>query len=270
MTTPTVRPDHAAVTYDATAPFYDILTQFDDYAAFSGILDGLIRRASPPGRRLLDAGCGNGRSSVLFAGLGYRVTGTDISPAMIETARRRHAGSGIDFHVHDVREPVAHGPYDVVLCMSDIVNYLLEPADLAEAFRSVAAALNPGGVLVFDANTPHGYDLMTSPHFIETDQAFVTLRGRHDVQGEAHRFRLAIDAFRTVPADRGHPDLWTRSTVEHLQAHHSPDRFARLLAAAGLRLVGSHGLHISGTVADSLDEKEHTKGLYVAVRESDG
>lgn len=266
MSTSTLRPDHAAVAYDATAPFYDVLTRHDDYTVFADILDRLIQRASPPGRRLLDAGCGNGRSTLLFAERGYQVTGVDISPAMIDAARRRHKKTGIDFHVHDIRHPVEHGPYDVVLCMSDIVNYLVDSAHLSEAFTSIAATLAPGGVLVFDANTLHGYDLATSPHVVVEDSDFVVMRGTHIDQDGARRFRLTMDAFQPLP---GHPGMWTRRTVEHLQAHHSADEFAELLDSAGMRLVGRHGLHTSGTLAEGIDESAHTKGLYVAVRMTD-
>ncbi|MFJ3231111.1 class I SAM-dependent methyltransferase [Streptomyces sp. NPDC086787] len=262
MTT-TVRPDHAADAYDATASFYDVLTQHDDYDAFAAVLDRLIQDAGPRGRRLLDAGCGNGRSSVLFADRGYDVTGVDISPAMIDMARSRHAATGIEFAVHDVRRPLAHEPYDVVLCMSDIFNYLIEPAQVSEAFHSIAASLTTGGVLIFDANTAYGYDLMRAPHVMRGEDTFVVTRGNSEEEGGVRRFRIVLDAFQPAA---GQPGLWTRKTVEHFQAHHSPREFTDLLTAAGLRLVGHHGLHISGTLADGIDETTHTKGLYVAVK----
>ncbi|MFJ3144972.1 class I SAM-dependent DNA methyltransferase [Streptomyces halstedii] len=256
-----VSADHAAVAYDATAPFYDSLTRHDNYDVFADLLEGLIKQAGPAGTRLLDAGCGTGRSSVLFAGRGYRVTGFDISASMIGIARTRHADSGIDFHVHDIRRPApGEGPYDVVLCMSDIVNYLVDPAHLAEAFARLSAAMAPGGVLVFDANTALGYDLMREPHIVRDDGLFAVLTGKHLASGG--RYQLTMDAFR---AEAG-TDHWTRSTVEHHQAHHSQDRFATLLEAAGLRLTARHGLHISGSLSDGVDESAHTKGLYAAVK----
>lgn len=265
----TVPTDHAAVAYDATAPFYDALTQQDDYAVFGDLLEKLIRRAAPPGDRLLDAGCGTGRSTVAFAERGFRPTGTDISPAMIEIARATHAGSGIDFHVHDIRLPFAHGgPYDVVLCMSDIVNYLADLGHLAEALVSLGRTMSPGGVLVFDANTRRGYRLMHEPHVFESPGLHVSLRGRFlPEEGDPERFRLNMTAFRQSPED---PGVWSRETIDHLQRHHSVEEFTHLLDTAGLDLVAAHGLNRDGSLADSVDEDGHTKGLYVAVRRTTG
>jgi SAM-dependent methyltransferase len=266
MTETTAVPtDHAAVAYDATAPFYDQLTQEDDYSVFGDILESLIKRADPPGRVLLDAGCGTGRSTVAFAERGYTPTGIDISSSMIEIARKRHADTGIDFHVHDIRLPFTEGgPYDVVLCMSDIANYLADPAHLAEALRSLGSVMRPGGVLVFDANTAKGYGLMHSPHVFERDGLHVTLRGRFlPESGDPERFRLTMTAFRRSSQN---PDSWTREIVEHLQRHHSVVEFRELLDAAGLDLIGAYGLERDGSLADSVEDDVHTKGLYVAVR----
>jgi len=264
----TVPVDHAAVAYDATAPFYDVLSQGDDYSVFGEILETLIKRADPPGNRLLDAGCGTGRSTVAFAERGFEATGMDISPEMIRIARENHAATGIDFHVHDVRLPFpVGGPYDVILCMSDIVNYLADPAHLAEALVSFGSVLRPGGVLVFDANTSRGYQLMRSTHVYEYEGLYVTMSGRFQKGGDdTERFRMVMNAFRNNGPE---PHLWTRETIEHLQRHHTPGEFADALDAAGLDLFASHGLERDGTLSDSVDEDVHTKGLYVAVRRSD-
>src|SRR3990170_6301318 len=42
----------------------------------------------PPGARVLDLGCGEGRDSVYFASRGYDVTGLDVSAAGLEKAER--------------------------------------------------------------------------------------------------------------------------------------------------------------------------------------
>ncbi|WP_433893839.1 class I SAM-dependent DNA methyltransferase [Streptomyces sp. CA-111067] len=266
MTT-AVPPDHAAIAYDATAPFYDALSKGDDYTVFGDILEGLIKRADPPGRRLLDAGCGTGRSTAAFAARGFETTGTDISPAMIAIARQKHPGIG--FHVHDVRLPfTAAGSHDVVLCMSDIANYLADSGHLASALAGFGQVTRPGGVLVYDANTAYGYALMTSPHVYEDDGLYVTMRGRFlPEEGDPERFRMVMNAFRQ---DGERPDRWTRDRIVHLQRHHSLAEFTEYLDAAGFDLAGAHGLERDGTLADHVDEDAHTKGLYVAVRRAGG
>lgn len=260
--------DHAAVAYDATAPFYDILSQGDDYSVFGDILESLIKRADPPGNKLLDAGCGTGRSTVAFAERGFDATGMDISPEMIRIARENHGSTGIGFHVHDVRHPFTEGgPYDVVLCMSDIVNYCADAEHLAEALTSFGAAMRPGAVLVFDANTSRGYAMMRSTHVYQYEGLFATMSGRFLKDGDdPERFRMVMNAFRNNGPE---PHLWTRETIEHLQRHHTPQEFADTLDAAGLDLVAAHGLERDGSLSDRVDEDAHTKGLYVAVRRSD-
>ncbi len=77
----------------------------------------------PPGSRILDLGCGTGR---LLAELRpSRGVGVDLSPRMVEEARRRHPD--LEFHVGDIEDPAVldalSGPFDVIL-LSDTVGSL--------------------------------------------------------------------------------------------------------------------------------------------------
>lgn len=59
-----------------------------------------------PGGRILDVGCGAGREAFGFARAGYRVTGIDLAPAMIEAACRLapDAGVTVEFRVQSATE----------------------------------------------------------------------------------------------------------------------------------------------------------------------
>ena len=70
----------------------------------------------------------------------------DVSPAMVERARVRHPEGADAVLVADMCSLPDLGPFDLVTCLDDAVNYLLDPDDLLAAFRSAARNLRPGGL----------------------------------------------------------------------------------------------------------------------------
>jgi ubiquinone/menaquinone biosynthesis C-methylase UbiE len=77
-------------------------------------------RGVPRGESVLDLPCGAGRMTVALAELGFtRITGADVSPAMVALARRRLAAEGLSFPVVEAdaeRLPFADGEFDDVFC----------------------------------------------------------------------------------------------------------------------------------------------------------
>jgi 2-polyprenyl-3-methyl-5-hydroxy-6-metoxy-1,4-benzoquinol methylase len=68
---------------------------------------------------LLDIGCGTGSLSIVLAQLGHRVTGIDLSPDMIEQAKKKTAVAGlpISYHVMEASYPQLSGqPFDAIIC----------------------------------------------------------------------------------------------------------------------------------------------------------
>ena len=102
----------------------------------------------PPGGRCFDVGMGSGRNAVWLAQRGFRVTGEDILPSAVARAAAlaERYGVALDARVGDVCRPgaLAEGTFDVVLVVGFLERGLL-PA--------LAAALAPGGVLVYETFT---------------------------------------------------------------------------------------------------------------------
>ncbi len=99
------------------------------------------------GRRILDLGCGTGLVGATFKDLADagRLDGVDISPRMIEAARRR--GIYDDLVLGDL-ETILNEPgpaYELILA-ADTMIYL---GDLAPTFAGVAKRLEPGGFYIF-------------------------------------------------------------------------------------------------------------------------
>jgi SAM-dependent methyltransferase len=147
---------------DSVLPFYDQLSGdyhllFEDWKrAVVGqgeVLDRLLSAAAG-GRTgaVLDCCCGIGTQAIGLALRGYRVHGTDLSPAAVRRAadEARAFGVAVTFGVADVRtlaEQVA-GEFDAVLACDNALPHLLGDDDLRRGVGGMAAKLRPGGVFL--------------------------------------------------------------------------------------------------------------------------
>jgi SAM-dependent methyltransferase len=119
-----------------------------------GLRDPEVRRAWAgrlrgwlPGRAadVLDLGCGTGSLSLLASEQGHRVTGVDLSPAMVTLAREKLAGRDAVFLVGDAAAPpVGEQRFDAVL----VRHVLWALPDPGRALRHWCGLLRPGGLLV--------------------------------------------------------------------------------------------------------------------------
>jgi predicted TPR repeat methyltransferase len=131
----------------------------------------LHARAADTGGDLsvLDLGCGTGLVGPLVRDLCTRLVGVDLSPKMIEMARRK--GVYDELIVGDVLEPMkdADGHYDAIVS-ADVFVYI---GNLERVFRSAWKALRSGGVFIFSTELEEagdGFVLRSSGRFGHTDR----------------------------------------------------------------------------------------------------
>jgi SAM-dependent methyltransferase len=103
---------------------------------------------SGAGRRALVVGCGTGEDAEFLAGLGYSVTGFDIAPTAITTAREKHPLSAVDYQVADLTALPAKwkAAFDLVVEI-----YTLQPLYgevRGKALAAVHEPVAPGGTLL--------------------------------------------------------------------------------------------------------------------------
>jgi glycine/sarcosine N-methyltransferase len=241
--------EEATAFYDALAPMFDVMTNWEERLASEGpFLQEKLREARA--RRVLDAACGSGGHALALAGWGYDVAGADASPAMIALARQKGAQVGLDapFVVSDLAGlPLATPrgrPYDAVLCLGNSLPHLLTQADLIAALRGIAGVLRPGG-LFLTQNLNYDLRWARQPRFFAAQGGL--LDGREvlvwrfaDYELEAGRIAFHIALFRK-PEGTGATADWD------VQVHTTPQRplfeadLISALAEAGFTDVRSYG-----------------------------
>jgi ubiquinone/menaquinone biosynthesis C-methylase UbiE len=132
--------------WDRAAPSYDRQIALPERFWFNGGREWLGARAEG---RVLDVGVGTARN-LPFLPPSAVVCGVDVSPGMLEIARKRAAdlGRAADMREADAaRLPFADGSFDTVVCALSLCAIADPPAAIAEMWRVLA----PGGrLLLFD------------------------------------------------------------------------------------------------------------------------
>jgi SAM-dependent methyltransferase len=118
----------------ARAPMHDSYWQFHR--------DQFLALLPPPGRMVLDVGCGEGRLDRDLKARGYRVVGVDGSPTLVRLAHE--ADPEMPLHVGDAATlPFASATFDLVVAFMS----LQDVVGLENAVREVARVLERGGRL---------------------------------------------------------------------------------------------------------------------------
>lgn len=131
---------------------YDLLNAEPIEARIQFIVAELERRGVRPPDQILDAGCGTRRYATDLRARGFRVSGVDKSPELVEIAQRRAAKLGLqaDFSVANLLNLEAARKFNGVLCRG-VLNDFLTDADRDLVFRRFAHRLVSGGALILDA-----------------------------------------------------------------------------------------------------------------------
>jgi SAM-dependent methyltransferase len=163
---------------------WERLTRPADGVVELAINQHTLTRYLPPASTVLDIGGGPGRYTIWLAEQGHRVTLADLSPALLEVARREVAAAGVEERVDAIVEADAcdlsrweDGSFDAVLALGPFY-HLPDPTDRERAAAEVTRVLRPGG-LAFVALMPRltflrrtialtgGQHLLTQPGFVD-------------------------------------------------------------------------------------------------------
>lgn len=219
--------------YELFASYYDLLTDNVDYAARGAYLHELLLQYGIADGLLLDLACGTGSLSVQMAQYGYDVIGVDISPAMLCEAQQKSADAekNILFLCQPMQQLDLYGTVRAVICTLDSLNHLTDPADLEETIRRAALFTEPGGVFLFDVNTPykHRSVLADNTFVFETDDVYCVWQNEPLPNDTV---QITLDFFEKEN------DAYYRSTEQFCERAYSLDTFSALLQKYGFTVAG--------------------------------
>ena len=223
--------------YEALAGSYDALMAGAAHRRRADALDRRLRHLRPPARTVLDLGCGTGTIACLLAQRGYQVIAVDGSEEMLTLAAQKAAGlERPPLFVCQAMDRLRLGaPVDAAVSTLDSLNYLTAERALAETFRRVHRWLRPGGVFLFDVNTPAKFRRMDGQVYLdETEESFCAWRTFFSEKTGVCTYQ--VDLFRLRP-----DGTWERSFEEHRERAWTQEQLTRLLAEAGFAEVAVTG-----------------------------
>ena len=215
---------------------YDVFTDDVNYAERAEYICRILARNGISDGAILDVACGTGSLSEEFLRKGFEVIANDISVSMLNIARDKLSAYGDKVLIlcQDMCELDLFGTVDAAVCSLDSINHLLEEDDVKKCFDSVGKFINPGGIFIFDVNTPEKLRAMDAQVFLdEDDDVYCVWRG--EFNEETNICSYGMDLFQREG------NLWRRSFEEHREYAYSAGQLVGYLKKAGFTHIRVYG-----------------------------
>lgn len=222
--------------YHALADSYDRLTNDVSYRDTVEFYRQIMKREAVNPRTAVDLACGTGSVALILAEMGLKVTGVDLSEEMLTVAMSKAADMEQPplFVCQNLRNLSLPRGVDLAVCALDSLDYITNPDDCREAIRRIYRALNPGGIFIFDVNTPEKLRAMDGQIFLdEDDDVYCVWRGEFDK--DTNICSYGMDLFQRQG------EIWHRSFEEHREYAYSQEQLTAYLRDAGFTRIRVYG-----------------------------
>ncbi|MBN1154822.1 class I SAM-dependent methyltransferase [candidate division KSB1 bacterium] len=141
--------------YSELASIYDDVMAHVDYRTWAKFIHDIIRMHSNTHVNVLDVACGTGNLMLEMIHFDYQLYGSDQSYAMLRLAKKKI--DALSYHVplwiSDMISIYTRTRFDVIMCLYDSFNYMLDKKYWNDFFMSMSHCLNEHGLLIFDICT---------------------------------------------------------------------------------------------------------------------
>jgi SAM-dependent methyltransferase len=123
-----------------------------DPAVVEPVVDFLEELAG--GGAVLELGIGTGRIALPLAMRGVRVSGIDLSEAMVAKLKEKPGAEELDVTIGDFATTRVDGRFSLAYLVFNTINNLTTQDEQVACFENVAAHLEPGGRFVIEVGVP--------------------------------------------------------------------------------------------------------------------
>ncbi|MBR4341399.1 MAG: class I SAM-dependent methyltransferase [Lachnospiraceae bacterium] len=252
--------------YTDFASVYDMFMDNVPYDEWAEYLHRLLRENGVEKGIIAELGCGTGRITRKLRDFGYDMIGIDISKEMLQIAaeKEREGVAGEILYLNqDMREFELFGTVAAVVSICDSMNYITEKEDLLQIFKLVENYLDPGGVFIFDMNTPYYYKKVLGETTIcdNREEGSLIWENYYDPESGINEFDITIYIGRKTKkkntsgtGDKEKAEVYERFEETHYQRAYKPNMIKKLLEKAGLVNVKMYKA-FTGEIPDSKTER---------------
>ena len=218
--------------YSDLAPWFHLLTRPEDYAEEAAFTIAVVEATiEGDARTLLELGSGGGNNASHLKRR-FDCTLTDLSPEMLELSRTLNPEC--EHVVGDMRTLRLGRTFDVVFA-HDALSYLESEDDLLATFRTAAAHLRPGGVVVLTPDATTEIFTPRTDHGGHDGDDGRSLRYLEWVHAPASNSGSYVVDYAILVREPGRPVEVVHD--RHVLGLHPDATWRRLLAGAGLEVL---------------------------------
>ncbi len=226
--------------YYALSAGYDRLNSETDYKNWAAFVSECFSRYGDiKVKEVLDLGCGTGAMTFPLRELGYDMIGLDISYEMLAVARETADSLGADdilWLCQDMRRFELYGTVQGAVCALDGINHLCGIRDLDSCLRLLHNYTEPGGVFVFDVNTPKKFATFygDNDYILEDEDVMCCWQNSYDK-------RRGICTFYLTVFEKNSDGSWRRTDTEQRERCYTRRKLENALESAGFEVCGFFG-----------------------------
>lgn len=234
--------------YTSFAEVYDLFMDNVPYEEWGQFLADLFQENGIRDGLILDLGCGTGKLTRIMESKGYDMIGIDNSYEMLDMAREQ-SEEFILYLMQDMREFELYGTVKAIYSACDCINYITEEEDLKEVFKLANNYLDPGGIFVFDINSPYKYrELLAENTFAETrEEGSFIWENYYDEEEGINEYDLTL--YIQSEANR-----FSRFQEVHYQRCYELATIEKLIKEVGMEFVGAYDAYTKNPVTEESEK----------------